>query len=43
MPHVEFEAMIPVFDRAKTVHTLERAVTVIGKGKSVSVTSRESP
>jgi hypothetical protein len=30
MPRVEFEPMIPVFDRAKTVHALGRAATVIG-------------
>jgi hypothetical protein len=27
---VGFEPMIPVFERAKTVHALDRAVTVIG-------------
>jgi hypothetical protein len=26
-----FEPIIPVFERAKTVHSLERAATVIGK------------
>jgi hypothetical protein len=30
MPRVGFEPMIPVFERAKTVHVLDRAVTVIG-------------
>jgi hypothetical protein len=30
MPRVEFEPMIPVFERAKTVHALDRAATVIG-------------
>jgi hypothetical protein len=30
MPRVGFESMIPVFERAKTVHTLDRAATVIG-------------
>jgi hypothetical protein len=29
MPWVEFEPTIPVFERAKTVHALERAATVI--------------
>jgi hypothetical protein len=31
MPQVGFEPMIPVFDRAKIVHVLDRAATVIGK------------
>jgi hypothetical protein len=31
MPQVGFELTIPVFERAKTVHTLGRATTVIGK------------
>jgi hypothetical protein len=30
MPQVGFEPMIPVFERAKTVHALDRAATVIG-------------
>jgi hypothetical protein len=30
MPRVGFEPIIPVFERAKTVHTLDRAVIVIG-------------
>jgi hypothetical protein len=30
MPQVGFELMIPVFERAKTVHALDRAATVIG-------------
>jgi hypothetical protein len=30
MPQVGFEPTIPVFERAKTVHALDRAVTVIG-------------
>jgi hypothetical protein len=30
MPRVGFEPMIPAFERAKTVHALDRAVTVIG-------------
>jgi hypothetical protein len=29
MPRVGFEPTIPVFERAKTVHALDRAVTVI--------------
>jgi hypothetical protein len=31
MPQVGFETMIPVFEGAKIVHDLDRAVTVIGK------------
>jgi hypothetical protein len=31
MPQVEFEPMIPVFERAKTVRALDRAATVIGQ------------
>jgi hypothetical protein len=30
MPSVGFETTIPVFERAKTVHALDRAATVIG-------------
>jgi hypothetical protein len=30
MPRVGFEPTIPVFERAKTVHALGRAATVIG-------------
>jgi hypothetical protein len=30
MPQVGFEPTIPMFERAKTVHALDRAVTVIG-------------
>jgi hypothetical protein len=30
MPWVEFEPMIPAFERAKTVHALDRAATVRG-------------
>jgi hypothetical protein len=30
MPRVGFEPTIPVFKRAKTVHALDRAATVIG-------------
>jgi hypothetical protein len=30
MPWVGFESTIPVFERAKTVHALDRAATVIG-------------
>jgi hypothetical protein len=31
MPRVGFEPTIPVFERAKMVHTLDRATTVIGE------------
>jgi hypothetical protein len=37
MPQVGFEPMIPVFRRAKTVHALDRATTVIGAVLSHSV------
>jgi hypothetical protein len=30
MPRVGFEPTIPMFERAKTVHALDRAATVIG-------------
>jgi hypothetical protein len=30
MPQVRFEPMNPVFERAKAVHALDRAATVIG-------------
>jgi hypothetical protein len=30
IPQVVFEPMIPVFEREKTVHVLDRAATVIG-------------
>jgi hypothetical protein len=30
MPQVEFESTIPAYERAKTVHALDRAATVIG-------------
>jgi hypothetical protein len=29
MPHVGFEPMIPVLERAKTVYALDRAATVV--------------
>jgi hypothetical protein len=32
MPGVGFEPTIPLFARAKMVHTLDRAATVIGTG-----------
>jgi hypothetical protein len=31
MPQVGFESTIPVFERAMTVHALDRAATVIGR------------
>jgi hypothetical protein len=30
MPQVGFESTIPAFERAKTIHALDRAATVIG-------------
>jgi hypothetical protein len=35
MPQVGFEPMIPVFERAKTAHALDRAATVIGINTSM--------
>jgi hypothetical protein len=32
MPRVRFEPMIPVFERAKTVHAVDSAATVMGSG-----------
>jgi hypothetical protein len=32
MPRVGFESTAPVFERTKTVHTLDRAAAVIGAG-----------
>jgi hypothetical protein len=40
MPGVGFEPTTPVFERAKTVHDLDRLATVIGKGKAVPVRDR---
>jgi hypothetical protein len=34
-----FEPMIPAFERAKTVHALDRAATVIGEVKNGGVTN----
>jgi hypothetical protein len=31
MPQVGFEPVIPVFERVKTVHALDRAATVFGQ------------
>jgi hypothetical protein len=36
MPRVGFETTIPVFERAKAVHALDRAATVRGKDKHCS-------
>jgi hypothetical protein len=30
MPHVGFEPMIPVLEREKTVHALDRSATMLG-------------
>jgi hypothetical protein len=37
MRQVGFEPTIPGFERAKTVHALDRAVTVIGKSVKIIV------
>jgi hypothetical protein len=39
MPRVGFEPMIPVFERAKAVHALERAATVIEIFRTSTFTS----
>jgi hypothetical protein len=36
MPRVGFEPKIPVFERAKTVHALDRAASVIGTNKWIN-------
>jgi hypothetical protein len=38
MPRVGFEPMIPVFERAETVHALDREPTVIGTKLSQQIT-----
>jgi hypothetical protein len=35
MPRVGFETTTPAFERAKTVHALDRAATVIGCGRTL--------
>jgi hypothetical protein len=37
MPRVEFEPTIPAFERAKTVHALDRTASVIGYAGTVYV------
>jgi hypothetical protein len=39
MPRVGFEPTIPVFERAKTVHAVDCAATVIGFQSSLVVTN----
>jgi hypothetical protein len=39
MPEVEFEPTIPVFQRAKTVHALDRAATVIDNFMFIDVSN----
>jgi hypothetical protein len=44
MPRVGFEPTIPVFERAKIFHALDRAATMIGKlrlWRSLNHTSKE--
>jgi hypothetical protein len=36
MPWVGFEPTIPMFEQAKTVHALDRAVTVVGYSSSTA-------
>jgi hypothetical protein len=35
MPRVGFESMIPMLERAKTVHAFDRATTGIGKSEII--------
>jgi hypothetical protein len=41
MPQVGFEPTIPVFERAKTVHTLDGAAAVVGKPTLKKAKARE--
>jgi hypothetical protein len=41
MPRVGFEPTIPAFERAKTVHALDRATTVIGLPSVYVITKTE--
>jgi hypothetical protein len=41
MPWVRFEPTTPVFERAKTVHVLDRAATVIGTGVCIPIVNTE--
>jgi hypothetical protein len=43
MPSVGFEPMIPAFERAKTVHALDRAATVIGYDLLIESINRQTP
>jgi hypothetical protein len=41
MPQVGFEPTIPVFERTKKVHNLDRAATVIGVTKNLTCVKQE--
>jgi hypothetical protein len=41
MPRVGFKPTIPAFERAKTVHALDRAATVIGGSRIIRRKNRE--
>jgi hypothetical protein len=43
MPRVGFEPTIPVFERAKTVHALDRAAVVIGNAPYRDVETDKNP
>jgi hypothetical protein len=43
MPRVGFESTTPVFERAKTVHALDRAATVIGSLRLILMTFLKIP
>jgi hypothetical protein len=42
MPQVGFQPTIPVFERARTVHALDRASTAIGKDSLTSITLKQA-
>jgi hypothetical protein len=42
MPQVGLEPTIPVFERAKTVHSLDRSATVIGSTLSLGSINTET-
>jgi hypothetical protein len=42
MPRLGFDPTIPVFERAKTVHALDRAATVIGDIKNMQTCKCDS-
>jgi hypothetical protein len=43
MPEVEFESTIPMFERAKPIHALDRAAIVIDNRRSTVPLNRSRP